>query len=75
VAFNFVTGCVDYRYDELFYGELPEIVDFVVKELSHFFTIDHGTPLYEYTVCVYHEDYIASQYTDEAFRKYFKYDG
>lgn len=71
IAFNFITGYVEYRYDDLFYGELPQVVEFVANRLSRFFTIDHAIPLYEYTVCVYREDYIASWYSDEAFRKYF----
>jgi len=72
IAFNFVTGYVDYRYDDLFYGDLPEIIEFVSRNLSRFFTIDHATPLYEYTVCVYREEYLASVYSDDAFSKYFK---
>jgi hypothetical protein len=73
IAFNFITGYVDYRLDGLFYGEVPEVVDFVARDLSRFFGIDHAYPLYEYTVCVYRDQYIASLYPDEAFHKYYKH--
>lgn len=72
IAFNLVTGFVDYRYDSLYYGDLADLLPFVVNNLSRFFTVDHSTPLYEYTVCVYHEAYVAAQNPGEAFRKYYK---
>ena len=72
IAFNLITEYVDYRYDDLFYGKLSEIIDFVAKDLSRFFMIDHASPLFEYTVRVYREDYIASHYPAEEFKKYFK---
>lgn len=72
ISFNFISEHVDYRYPDLFYGEIERVTRFVVKNLSRFFTIDHAYPLYEFTVCVYQESHIASQYTSEHFKKYFK---
>lgn len=72
MAFNLITGYVDYHQEDLFYCDLPKLINFIVKNLSRFFTIDHATPLYEYTVCVFHEKYIADNYKETAFLKYFK---
>jgi len=72
LAFNFITSYVQYRYDGLFYAKVPNIIDFVANNMSRFFSIDHAYPLYEYTVYIYKEEYIASHYRDESFRKYFK---
>lgn len=72
MSFNLITGFVDYRSDDLFYCEVPAIIDFCAKKLSRFFTIDHASPLYEYTISAYKEEYIAGQYADDAFQKYFE---
>jgi hypothetical protein len=72
IAFNLITGHVDHKTADLFYAEPAEVVAFVARKLSRFFTIDHAVPLYEYTVCVYHESYIAHAYKGEVFKKYFK---
>jgi SAM-dependent methyltransferase len=72
MAFNFITGFVDYQKEDLFYCDLPNMTDFIVNNLSRFFTIDHATPLYEYTVCVYHEKHISDLYKETDYAKYFK---
>lgn len=72
MAFNFITDYVEYRCEGLFYAKVPDIIDFVANRMSRFFSIDHAYPLYEYTVHVYKEAYIASHYRDESFHKYFK---
>ena len=73
IAFNFITGFVEYRYSELFYGEVNEIISFIVRNLSRYFIIDHAYPLYEYTMLVYQENYIAELYNDADFKKYYKF--
>ena len=72
IAFNLITSFVETRYPSLFYPDICQVIQFVAKELSRFFTIDHATPLYEYTVCVYREGAIAELFPDEVFDKYFK---
>ena len=72
IAFNFVTEYVDYRLDDLFYCELNDMIIFLINNISRFFTIDHSSPLYEYTICVYHEEYIRELYPQDSFTKYFK---
>jgi len=71
IAFNLVTDYVSYRHEDLFYWSISQMLDFVLGSLSRFFTIDHCSPLFEHTVCVYKEDFIASKYEESAFDKYF----
>ena len=72
LIFNLITSYVEYRYDRLFYCDLGELINFVAKDLSRFFSLQHDYPLYEHTVCVYREAHIASQYPEEEFHKYYK---
>lgn len=71
VSFNLITEFVDYRRDDLFYCRVSELLKFLNSRLSRFFTLHHDYPLYEYTVCVYQESYIASKYPEQYFEKYF----
>ena len=72
IAFNFITDFVDYKYPDLYYAKLDKISDFVVNNLSRYFKIDHGYPLYEFTVHVFQENHIKQQFEDDEFKKYFK---
>lgn len=72
ISFNFITDFVDYRYEDLYYAKIAAISKFVRHNLSRFFTIDHSSPLFEFTVSVYTEDHISEKYPDKAFHKYFK---
>jgi hypothetical protein len=72
ISFNFVTSYVDYKLDDLFYINLSSVIDFVASSLSRFFTIDHSTPLFEYTVCVYKKEYIKELYSEKVFDKYLR---
>lgn len=72
VSFNLITSYVDYELDGLYYANMHELLDYIVKNLSRFFTVHHNYPLYEYTVHVYTEDAVAEKYPDEAFQKYYK---
>jgi len=71
ISFNLLSGFCEYFNDDLFYGNIYDIVSFVVKNLSRFFTVDHGYPLYEYTMSVYKKDYIAKLYPQAEFAKYY----
>jgi hypothetical protein len=72
IAFNFVTSHVEYRKSDLFYMNPADIIEFVVGDLSRFFLMNHSYPLFEYTMCVYQEEYVAQQYASDEFAKYFK---
>lgn len=72
VAFNLMTSYVDYELDGLFYADMHRLLDYVVKDLSRFFTVWHNYPLYEYTLHVYTEDMIATKYPEIDFQKYYK---
>jgi hypothetical protein len=72
LAFNFISPFVDYYQTEVYYSNMPKIINFVNDELSRFFTIRHDYALFEYTVYVYHEEYIHTKYPQKEFRKYFK---
>ena len=72
IAFNFISEFVDYKYDGLYYQSINSITDYIVNNISRYFTIDHSSPLYEFTVCVYKEEYIKSCYPEKEFHKYYK---
>ncbi|NZA25315.1 class I SAM-dependent methyltransferase [Luteimonas sp. SJ-92] len=72
IAVNFVTGYVGYRLPDLFYGDVGEVTRFISSDLSRFFTVDHASPLFEHTICVYRDTHIRQRYADPAFGKYFK---
>ena len=69
LAFNLVTDAVDYRIDDLFYPDIGDMLR-VVRQLTRFFEIDHATPLFEYTVRLYSQDWLAEKYPEEAFDRY-----
>jgi hypothetical protein len=72
ISFNFITEYCEYFKPGLFYCKVDYITNFVAKNLSRFFTIDHAYPLYEYTMTVYHQDPIKQRYPDQEFRRYYK---
>jgi hypothetical protein len=71
IAFNFITDFVDYKYPDLYYARIADVTDFVVKNLSRYFTVDHCYPLYEFTVTVHTEQHIATLYPQDEFQKYY----
>ncbi|HSI82173.1 MAG: trans-aconitate 2-methyltransferase [Candidatus Methylacidiphilales bacterium] len=72
IAFNFVTSHTDYRHDDMFYENPAEVLDFCIKNLSRHVILDHGYPLYEYTVTVLKPEQLASRYPDQRLQKYLK---
>lgn len=72
ISFNFLTTYKTFTDKELFYMDPKAMYDFCMKNLSRYITIDSMSPLYEYTVTVYHEEYIQSKYTAPEIKKYFK---
>jgi hypothetical protein len=72
LAFNFISPFVDFYQTEVYYANLARITQFVVEELSRFFVVNHSYALFEFSVLVYREDYIAERDSAPEFRKYFK---
>ncbi len=72
IAFNFITPFVDFYQSDVYYCNLPKLLNFINDELSRFFVLHHNYALFEFTVFVYKEDYIHSLYPQSEFVKYFK---
>jgi hypothetical protein len=72
IAFNFISPFVDFYQTQVYYSNLPKLINFINDDLSRFFEIRHNYALFEFTVFVYQEDYIKSKYPESEFQKYFK---
>jgi hypothetical protein len=72
IAFNFVSPFVDFYQPEVYYCKLDKLLNFITDRLSRFFVLKHDYALYEFTVFVYKEEYIHSQFKQKEFQKYFK---
>ena len=55
-AFNLLTTYVDFRQQNLFYGDPCEFFAFCKREVSRYVTLVHDYPLYEWTLLVHHAD-------------------
>jgi SAM-dependent methyltransferase len=51
-AFNLLTTYVDWRQDDLFYGDPGHFFRFCRQNLSRYVTLLHDYPLYEWTIAV-----------------------
>jgi SAM-dependent methyltransferase len=51
-AFNLLTSYVDWRKDDLFYGDPAHFFRFCTENLSRYVTLLHDYPLYEWTIAV-----------------------
>ncbi len=71
IAFNFVSPFVDFYQTQVYYCNLPKLLNFINDDLSRFFTIQHNYALFELTVHVFREDYIHSRHPEPEFSKYF----
>lgn len=72
IAFNFITPFVDFYQTQVYYCNLPKLLNFINDDLSRFFEIRHNYALYEFTVYVYDEAFIKSKHKQPEFQKYFK---
>lgn len=72
IAFNFISPFVDFYQTQVYYANLPKLINFINDDLSRFFEIKHNYALFEFTVFVYKEEYIRSLHTEPEFAKYFK---
>jgi SAM-dependent methyltransferase len=53
-AFNLLTTHVDWRKDDLFYGDPTEYFDFCRRQISEYVSLLHDYPLFEWTIAVLH---------------------
>jgi len=72
VAFNFISPFVDFYQTQVYYANLPKLLNFINDDLSRFFEIRHNYALFEFTVFVYKEDYAHARHPEPEFSKYFK---
>jgi len=72
IAFNFISPFVDFYQTQVYYANLPKLLNFINDDLSRFFTILHNSPLFEFTVFVYKEKFIKTKFKQNEFQKYFK---
>jgi hypothetical protein len=71
IAFNCLTSYNTFSKDDLMYFNPLNILDYCIKDLSRFVTLDNSYPLYEFTVTVFKKDFIENKYTHKSFQKYF----
>ncbi len=69
ISFNFLTIYSEFYDKKLYYADPKEIMDYCLKNLSRFISIEHDVPLYEFFVYVYKGEYIKEKFPD--YRKYF----
>jgi SAM-dependent methyltransferase len=72
IAFNFISPFVDFYQEQVYYCNLQKMIQFVVDDLSRFFEVRHSYALFEFTVFVYREEYVAAKHPQEEFQKYFR---
>lgn len=72
VGFNFISPFVDYYQTEVYYCNLPKLLNFINDNLSRFFVINHNYALFEFTVFVYKESYVKLNHPQSEFQKYFR---
>ena len=72
IAFNFISPFVDFYQTQVYYCNLPKLLNFIKDDLSRFFEIKHNYALFEFTVFVYKESFIKTQHPESEFKKYFK---
>lgn len=72
LAFNFISPFVDFYQTEVYYCNLPKLIQFVNDDVSRFFQIHHDYALFEFTVFVYKEEFILQNSPQPEFQKYFQ---
>ncbi len=71
ISFNMLTSYSTFTDGSLAYFNPSEVFDFCQKNLSRFTILNHGYPLYEFTITVLKKDALKEKYTEEEFKKYF----
>ena len=71
ISFNLLTTYSDYTRPDLYYVDPKNMFDFCMNNFSRFVTIDHGYPLYEWTISVFRKEYMKNKYSQPEFQRYF----
>jgi SAM-dependent methyltransferase len=71
IAFNGLTTFSDFRREDLHYWDPGQALSFCQSELSRFCVLDHAYPLYEWTLTVFHQDFVRGAYPQDELAKYF----
>lgn len=69
ICANFLTSYSDFYDEKLYYADPKRILDWAITNISRFVTITQDIPLYEFTVCIYKEEYMRSRFP--GYEKYF----
>ncbi|MFY8108955.1 MAG: hypothetical protein ACOVO9_08185 [Bacteroidia bacterium] len=72
IALNFVSPFVDFYQPQIYYNNLPKLLNFINDDVSRFFEIKHNYALFEFTVFIYNQDFIKSSFPQNELQKYFK---
>lgn len=72
VAFNVLSEHVDFYRPGVYYCNLSKLTNFIVDNLSRFYSINHASALFEATVFVFQEQYIHSKHPEAELQKYFR---
>jgi SAM-dependent methyltransferase len=71
IVFYGLTTFSDFRRDDLHYWDPAQALNFCQSELSRFCILDHGYPLYEWTLTVFREAVARDAYPQKELDKYF----
>lgn len=71
ISFNFLTTYKNKTDENLCYFDPKEMLDFCIKNLSRFVSINHFSPLYETTITVFTQEYMKKKYKNSTYDKYF----
>lgn len=70
IIFNVLSQYADYHDARHYYALLHEVQDFILRDLSRFFVVDHASPLFEATFSVFRKSHIASLHPEPVFDRY-----
>lgn len=72
ICVNFLTSYSDFFDDNLYYADPKKIFNWAISNCSRFVTVSHETPLYEFFIYIYKEEFIREQFSGPEYSKYFK---
>ena len=71
IAFNGLTTFSDFRREDLYYWSPAKALEFCQANLSRFCMLDHGYPLYEWTMTVFQPEFVRRTHPEGELEKYF----
>lgn len=69
---NFITSYSEFFDNKIYYADPKIIFNWCIKNCSRFVAISQDSPLYEFFVYVYKEEFIRQVFSEPEFTKYFK---